>query len=529
MSSNYRVSAIVSTYNSEAFIKGCIEDLEAQTISDKIEIIVIDSCSEQNEKDIVLQLQAKYGNILYLRTPQRESIYKSWNRGIQMASGKYLTNANTDDRHRADALERLADTLDAHTNYGVVYADSYITEEKNATFDIATVSGRLAWPDFSRKELFNNCIIGPHPMWRKSLHYAHGLFDENMRSAGDYEFWLRISEKVMFAHIAEPLGLYYWSLNSIEHRNAALSFDESEVARARYWNYPKKQLRVGGSYVVQGGRIEAPAIIKKQEAMPEPLVSVIMPTYNRPEQLREAIRSVSEQTYRSIELIVVNDGGCELYNVVKEFRGKMDINLIPLTANFGTSHARNIGMLSSTGKFIAFLDDDDIYYPNHIETLVNVWDSAPKGTAGVYSDAVQVNLIMGDNGPQERSRSVVWSEDYDQQKLLVSNYIPNLCFMTTRELAVNSGGFDETLEALEDWEFLMHLSTLGAFRHVKKTTCEYRQNWGVKSRNIIPSDVKADLYHTIYSRYAKYANGRTLEQQDYLYKRIAGLEARPFA
>jgi glycosyltransferase involved in cell wall biosynthesis len=100
------ISAIVSTYNSEQFMRGCLEDLLAQTIADRMEIIVIDSASAQNEGAIVKEFQGRCGRIKYLRTPERESVYAAWNRGIKIAEGKYVTNANTDDRHRPDAFEK---------------------------------------------------------------------------------------------------------------------------------------------------------------------------------------------------------------------------------------------------------------------------------------------------------------------------------------------------------------------------------------------------------------------------------------
>ncbi len=132
----YKVSAIVSTYNSENFIRGCLEDLINQTFYRKglLEIIVIDSGSQENEQAIVQEFQALYAHIFYERT-ERETLYAAWNRGIKLARGKYITNANTDDRHRADALEVLADTLDNNPDIGLAYGDCLITENQNETFE----------------------------------------------------------------------------------------------------------------------------------------------------------------------------------------------------------------------------------------------------------------------------------------------------------------------------------------------------------------------------------------------------------
>ena len=104
-SEKYLISAIVSTYNSERFIRGCLEDLEAQTIADSVEIIFVNSGSEQNEEVIVKEFQQEYSNIKYIKTDERETVYSAWNRGIKASTGKYITNANTDDRHRKDALK----------------------------------------------------------------------------------------------------------------------------------------------------------------------------------------------------------------------------------------------------------------------------------------------------------------------------------------------------------------------------------------------------------------------------------------
>src|SRR5687768_12897488 len=106
---NPLVTALVSTYRSEAFMQGCLQDLVEQTLyaQGALEIVVIDSGSPENERAIVEQFQRRHPRIVYLRT-ERETLYAAWNRGIGAAGGKYLTNANTDDRHRRDALEILA-------------------------------------------------------------------------------------------------------------------------------------------------------------------------------------------------------------------------------------------------------------------------------------------------------------------------------------------------------------------------------------------------------------------------------------
>jgi len=241
----YLVTALVSTYNSEKFIRGCLEDLEGQTIADKVEIIVIDSCSPQNESAIVEEFQKRYSNIKYIRTERRETVYQSWNRGIQAANGKYITNANTDDRHRKDALDVMVKVLENHHDIALVYADVIITKTENETFEKHTPIGGYNWHDWDRSILLGKgCFMGPQPMWRRSVHDLYGLFDESMVTSGDYEFWLRISQTMKFYHLRQYLGLYLDSPASIEHSNRAAQSKENSIILTRYQTAAFKNILV---------------------------------------------------------------------------------------------------------------------------------------------------------------------------------------------------------------------------------------------------------------------------------------------
>lgn len=231
---NYLISAIVSVYNCERFIEGCLYDLEQQTIADKLEIVVVNSGSQQNEEPIIKKFQEKHDNIVYIKTENRETLYEAWNRGIKAASGKYITNANSDDRHRKDAFEMMIKVLEHENIIDVVYADSLMTEIENETFENNTSSGYLNWPEFDRYELLHSCFIGPQPMWRKRLHEEFGYFDGSLVVAGDYEFWLRIAERSKFKHIKEYLGLYLKASNSVEHRNPELHILEKDKIINKY-------------------------------------------------------------------------------------------------------------------------------------------------------------------------------------------------------------------------------------------------------------------------------------------------------
>ena len=206
------VSAIVSTYNSERFINGKIEDLLTQTIANKLEIIIVNSGSQQNEDAIIQEYLKSHENIKYIFTEQRETVYKAWNRGIKIAKGEFITNSNTDDRLKNDAYEVLLNTLQNNEDVALVYADQYLSNEENETFDEAKRNKLIEFPEYSHLRQLERCLIGSQPMWRASLHLKDNLwFNESYEVSGDHEFELQVSERYKILHIPLPLGVFYKS------------------------------------------------------------------------------------------------------------------------------------------------------------------------------------------------------------------------------------------------------------------------------------------------------------------------------
>ena len=241
----YLVSAIVSTYNSERFLRGCLDDLIGQSLYDKgqLEIVVVVSGSTDGDLEIVKEYQEEHDHIVVLETA-RETLYAAWNRGIRAASGKYVTNANTDDRHRQDALEKLAKVLEGRDDIALVYADLLVTDVENRTFgDMAhpasagqhAAVGAFQWKEFDVETLKQACYMGPQPMWRRSLHRVFGYFDESFYTAGDWEFWIRMAVGgAKFLHIPEFLGLYLQSETGIAHSNKERWAREDMRIRRKY-------------------------------------------------------------------------------------------------------------------------------------------------------------------------------------------------------------------------------------------------------------------------------------------------------
>lgn len=232
------LTALVSVYDAGRFIDGLLADLLAQTMVERLEILVVDAASPGDEGIAVRRLMHDRPDLAigYLRLDERENCAASTNRAALESHGRFLTMANADDRHRPDALEILVAKLDDHPEVDLVYADCAVTESENEDPVTSTaIVGCLSWPDFDPRSLFASCYVGPQPVYRRSMHDRFGLYDPSFL-ANDYEFYLRaVRQGSRFLHVPEVLGLYLRSPRGIEHSNQARILDDSERARALHW------------------------------------------------------------------------------------------------------------------------------------------------------------------------------------------------------------------------------------------------------------------------------------------------------
>ncbi|HVR62165.1 MAG TPA: glycosyltransferase [Polyangia bacterium] len=464
-----KVTAIISTHASARFLRGCLEDLVGQTLYAQglLEIIVVDSGSPENEGEIVRQMQARHPDIRYLRT-ERETLYAAWNRAVALARGTYLTNANADDRHRPDALEVLAAALDRHADVAVVYADQLVTQQPNETFARHSATARFGWPDFSYPALQQRCIVGPQPMWRRSLHDRWGMFDPQFTVAGDYEFWMRIGRDEKFLRVPEVLGLYYQNGAGLEFASGERTARETIEIQRRYGAAAASAPTAAATPAVPPAAVPAPG--PRATTGGSPLVSVIMPTFNRPDFLCRALDSLLGQTFADFEVVVVNDAGAPIESMLCERYGsRLAITYLRQAKNRDRSAARNAGLSVARGQYIAYLDDDDCYLPEHLATLVGALRDGRHQVA--FTEALLINEKKT-NGHYTPGQHVMrMALPFHRERLLVYNDIPILCLMHHRScLDAIGGGFDEALATHEDWDLLIRLAQKYEFVQLRKLT-----------------------------------------------------------
>lgn len=206
--------------------------------------------------------------------------------------------------------------------------------------------------------------------------------------------------------------------------------------------------------------------------MSRPLVSILIPTFNRRRYVGQALASALRQTYPSIEVIVINDGGEDIGDIVRSF-GDNRIIFIDRKKNRGKAYSLNEALSRARGKYITYLDDDDMYYPCHVETLADALEQNPQYGAA-YSDLYKTHCrVESDGRRMVLSKIVEVSRDFDRFFLLHFNHVLHVSLMHRRDLLEKTGPYNEDLQILIDWDITRRLSFFTDFLHVPRITGEY--------------------------------------------------------
>ncbi len=176
----------------------------------------------------------------------------------------------------------------------------------------------------------------------------------------------------------------------------------------------------------------------------EPLISCIIPTKNRPELLLRAVRSVIEQTYQKIEVIVIDDSTDSLTQQTLR-QSPLPVRYIKNEQSKGASYSRNIGLLEAKGDIISFLDDDDSWMPEKIATQLKLIKHYP---------IVSCNCIAISDG---RKSYISFPNFVKYRELLYYNFIGSCSFVIIDRNIMKGCYFDEKLKCGQDWDMWLSI------------------------------------------------------------------------
>lgn len=522
------VSVVIPTYNYGRYLGRCISSVLDQGLED-IEIVVLDNAST-DETSEVMKGFASDSRVRYIRNRYNFGPSHNWKNGPWLARGKYFTFLSADDYYNVGHLQRLISLLEENSNIAVGYTSIQWVNAQGVAFDQQPRHPGYRSGDYvgGRNELadlliFDNYMAPSAVIFRRSA-FLQTWRPTDPYGAGDWEMIVQMAEKFPdFAYIDSPGVCYRWHdsqfsksfyasadplrghlavVEGVFERGAQgkLRGREREVAehlRRRLSLYPQEQ----GSELGVRARKLCDRLEELARQGEEVLFSIILTTYNRPGLLKDALASVGSQNLKDFEVILINDCGDPVESLLSGY--DFPITYIRQGRNRGLSAARNAGLKLARGRYIVYLDDDDIYLPNHLAVLAEAFERNPQSV--VYTAVEYVTEKLEGDKRIELDRSMPLKHDaYDRDRLFIQNYIPVNTWAHPRSMLAVVGEFDTGLTAFEDWDMLLRLAARYPFVYIPQVTAEVHQRPSAGNDHMLGREQKnfAALYQKLYERHS---------------------------
>lgn len=247
-------------------------------------------------------------------------------------------------------------------------------------------------------------------------------------------------------------------------RNTAIHPSENFHPYFNGWSYEERRL---------GDFFKFKSFAEKYNNFP--LITIMIRTCGRPGLLREALKSAVNQTWPNIEIIVVEDGPGNAKSICDEFSHRRQINFYQNLPKSGRSSAGNLALSRSSGQWLCFLDDDDLLFADHCEALFETCQESD--LLGAYGLSWRVFTNIKDSEKplyRELWKDIVPYEKFSRLNMLNYNLFPIQAVLFNRSLYELYGGFDESMDQLEDWNLWTRYTLKNDFILLEKITSLYR-------------------------------------------------------
>lgn len=543
----------VGTYNSANFLPTLIESI-LQQVYQNWELLIFDDCSTDNTEEVI-QSYLDNAKITYISNKTNLGMEKNWKQIYTSGKGEYFIGLGGDDYLDPLYLSTLVPLMEKNSHVYLAYTPTFWVEETGTILKEMPHFGHKAQSYIGGRNevadllVFDNYITPSAALIRKSaLNSLTVLIEPNMTGVNDWLMWIKIAsthpdfifykKSLVYYRIHENQysAKFYQSIEPLEGHIKVIEktidlVDKSVLIQRKddilqhllrryqqYKNNPEAQKLEPRIIAIQNALDAISPSLPKLNTK-TPLVSVIITTYNRRELLPFAIDSVRNQTYPHFELIIVNDSGEDVSDIIESYHDER-ISLITHESNCGLSCARNTGIKKSSGTILSYLDDDDFYLQDHLETIVSAFVSSNAGV--VFTDSIYRDETINDGVRTVVAESFPFKGiAYSKERIHIQNFIPVNAWSHRRETVDQIGYFDTSLVSMEDWEYLLRLSQYYDFHQVQKVTVDVRRRIDVKDNMLRQRrDQFYDIYRTLYEKYDNLGNHLVQQERDLI---LAGL------
>lgn len=514
-----RISVVVTAYKLDQYLPHCLETVAMQTCKD-FECLVIDDAGQVSTKKIVDDLRKKDKRFKYIPTPKNLGLPGARNFGFSKARGRYIRHLDADDFLSPSDLEILSGELDKDPSIHIAYGHLEVVREDGSRVLQNGEPVRGGWPadQFNwYQQMMHMNQLPSCAMMRREVLERTGGYRERMTRQEDAEFWCRatslgfvarkVTQGVTYFHRerADSKGVTEWKEDGKEPDWTAWfpwrmgAKDPQEGLRA--WrthgnSHPKP-------YLVPFGAQGKPDRMRSWYVhdYAYPLVTVIVTMGPGHEKyLIDALDSVHGQTYPDWECIVVNDTG---YTIGENIMGAPFVKkVINHENNFGASKARNAGIPFARGRWIVWLDADDIWLPWFLERLV---------AYGEQNDGVIFSDFIEDDG---KDKKIYHYQGFDMARVPFVMQHSGSSVLVPRAVVqklVEKRGYawDEAIPGYEDGEFQTAIYDLCTCAyHVEEPLFVYRKHTTTKREKDYNN--QAEIMAYLDEKWAVYRKGEKL-------------------
>ena len=524
------ISILTPSYNRANYIETAIISALEQDYPN-FEIVIVDDGSSDNTAELVNNFDDP--RIRFV-AKEHSGAPATRNRCIEEAAGEYVLWLDSDDELLLGVLTHYANVLHQYPGTDIVYGDLQSFDEQGDN-EIYRREDHHGNQHLLSKLIQGNVIPYGGTLVRKELYNMFGDHDEDFRRAHDYEFWARVAKLANIKHSGIVSYRWRWHDSNISTgvEETDTSFEAGVIKKicAQHsmqdlcpgldWTYTDKSSaiawRVIGLFLQNyedfdnariafeqalktadgESRIALNDAVKNMQTLANdpannisgeyvlelvtsdkalkanPLVSVIVPTMNQPDQLEPALRSLVNQTYSNWEAIVINDVEGNLQDSLTSIDPSNRIRLIDHSNHQSLASQLNYAIRSSEGSVVCYLNEG-VFLPEHIETIVTTMKE--NEAEFVYCEATN-----------------------EEDQLEVSNTIKINTWGHKRDLLDRSGFFDCSLTVLEDWEMLLRISRVTDLIQTSKVTVDVIQKSTTGNTN--SDDRLPQMLRKIYDRY----------------------------
>ena len=440
------VSVVIRNYNRADRLRNAVDSVLVQTWADW-ELVFVDDASSDDSVAVARQHYGHLPNFNLVECAINGGAGAAANVGVEMAQGEFVAFLDSDDVWFPNFLQAHMDAFRGNPRGVMSYCD-YVLVWEGLGFERVR---RCNWSQDQRRDFLMGGFVHTQSMTvtRREAILQAGGFEARYQISHDFFLWLSIALMVdqPFLYVDCPLLRHSISADGVTTRFQRWQAEYMECLERAYTHpaaEPYLELREGALAKVSDnvfGRQQVSEWLTKGADL---RVSIILRTRNRLPYLVRAVESVKQQTYRNFELIIVDDGSSDETPGWLQALELPDLRVLRLGSHAGPAAALNAGARLAEGTLLAFLDDDDEWLPEYLETQVRANSFVINPPLFTYTDYYLKRPDL------PAPRRVEHRPDYSTSDVVYAQLVEpcphSLSFMVTRrETFFQAGGVDDAL------------------------------------------------------------------------------------